>query len=182
MFWDGKKDTILNGLKSILNINIISLCTNKSVSCNLFNIFSDKRVLVSIARATWLVPEVSRLVSGECWSAPEYYFRCLLIADPDPRLQWSLGLVTMLMSRCHEGTDLTRCVLAPAPHTRGNDGQPPGGDMWWWSRNNNGTWYRGRVGLTLLWWPREVEVTGVGGSVTQAVVSSSSGSLRATEK
>ena len=44
------------------------------------------------------------------------------------------------------------------------------------------TWYRGRVGLTRLCWPREVEVIGGGGSVTQAVVPSSSGSLRAAEK
>ena len=87
----GRKDTILNGLKSILNINIISMCTNKSVllfqSFQSFFQSSDKRVLVSAATATWPGPEVSQLVSGECWSAPEFCFRCLLIPYPDPRLQ-----------------------------------------------------------------------------------------------
>ena len=83
------KDTtiLLNGLKSILNININHFAPTRG-SCyylTLSSFFLRFMPEPEVVLATWPEPEVSQLVSGECYSDPGYFRSPDL--DPDLRLK-----------------------------------------------------------------------------------------------
>ena len=83
-----RKDTtiLLNELISILNININHFApTRGSCYCLTLSFFLQFMPEPEVVLATWLEPEVSQLVSGECYSDPGYFRSPDL--DPDQRLK-----------------------------------------------------------------------------------------------